>query len=135
MPVDEYGAVVKAVVVFADPFGGGVFDAHRVVGEFFFQRVFVGFDACFLWVGFVAVGAEFDECRGFLELPDAQFVRGDREAVYRPELKGFRRFGVVLEFRLALQERQDVVAAKVVVADLFVGESEGFDDFDAQRAV
>ena len=112
-----------------------MFDAHRVSGELFAQGFFVAVHARFGRIDFVAVRAEFDDFWRFVELPYAQFVVRDGEAVYRPELEGSGRFGVVLEFGLALQERQDVVAAKVVLTDLFVAQFEFVDDFDAQGAV
>ena len=73
--------------------------------------------------------------RRFFKFPHAQFFRRDGEAVDCPELEGFRRLRVVLEFGLALQERQDVETAEVFGAHLVVSQAEGLDDFDAQVAV
>ena len=133
--VNQHRTVVEAVIVFADAFGGGVGDAHRVARQFFLQRFFVAVDGRFRRVGFVAVRAEFDGLRRFFKFPHAQFFRRDGEAVDCPELEGFRRLRVVLEFGLALQQRQDIEAAEVFGAYLVIAEAEGLDDFDAQVAV
>ena len=63
-------------------------DAHRVSRELFTQGFFVAVHARFGRVDFVAVRAEFNNFRRFVELPYAQFVVRDGEAVNGPELEG-----------------------------------------------
>lgn len=133
--VNQYGAVVEAVIVLAHALGGRMSDAHRVAHQLLLQRLFTAVDRRFRRVSFIAVRTKLDGLRRLVELPHAQFFRRDGEAINRPELEGFRRFRVVLEFGLTLQQRQDIEAAEVFGAYLVIAEAEGLDDFDAQVAV